>query len=153
MALRGTIVVCMDKIYPSTRKKREGTVGKGWCEVTDRFGSNRDGCQATRAVRGRRGIVPSSLWQVPSGATAVLLPFLSFASLHYILCVFWLSRAPFSHPLPSFLPLHPPVARLIPRAGSNPLLFVSRWPPSIPTVLCSLTLPVTKPLSRRRHSD
>jgi hypothetical protein len=53
---------------------------------------------------------------------------------------FWLSRAPFSLPLPHFLlPLHPPVAQSYPASRLKSTSLCVPVATSIPTVLCSLT--------------
>jgi hypothetical protein len=133
--------VCIDKIYSSTCKNERADKGRsGWP-----IGSNRDCCQATRAVRGKRGTPP----RVRCGKCTPALPaFTHSPSLRFVLFslpFFWLSRAPFSHFHPLFFFLfisqwHSPILQ----AGSNRLLFVSRWQPSIPTTLCSLTPPSNK---------
>lgn len=67
---------------------------------------------------------------------------LFFSLSLYSPCLFFrLSRAPFSSLFFLFTPQwHSPFLRA---GSSNPLLLVSRWPPSIPTVLCCLTSPST----------
>jgi hypothetical protein len=146
--LQGTVVMCMDKIYSSTCQKREGRQGTecGWPT-----GSNR--CrQATRAVRGKRG-TPPRVW---CGKCPPALPPFFYPSLRFVLFFlhFWLSRAPFfSLSLFFFFLFTSEWHSLILRAGSNRLLFVSRWQSSIPTVLCSLAPPSNKAPSQHRHTD
>jgi hypothetical protein len=126
--------------------KKEDRQGTEWPIGSNREGADLGDCrQATRAVRGRRGTSP----HVGCGkCPPALPPFFTLSLLRFVLspCIFWLSRAPFSHPHPLFLlPFTPQWHSPILRAGSNRLLFVSRWQPSIPIVLYSLTLPLTKP--------
>jgi len=120
-------------------------VGKGRVAGSNREGalsSKCNGRQATWVVRGRRGTSPRvCMWQEPSSATTFLF---SFASLYSFLPAFLLvEQSSLFSPSPSFffflfIPRwHSPILQ----AGSNRLLFVSRWQP---TVLCSLTPPSNK---------
>jgi hypothetical protein len=142
MAYRGPLLYAWIKIYSSTCKEREGRQG------TECGGRS----EATLAIVVRRlGLCGEGVGhrlvsgvEVPSGATTFLLPFASLCSI--LPAFFWLSRAPFSLPLPLFLlSLHPPVAQsyLASRLKSTSLCVpVATF--HIPTVLCSLTLPSNK---------
>jgi len=92
------------------------------------------------------GVGHRLVWQVPSGATTFLLFFHSFASLCSILLHLSVEQSSLFSPSPSFSSStsSPRWRSPILRAGSNRLLFVSRWQPSVPTVLCSLTPPSNK---------
>jgi hypothetical protein len=143
MAYGGPLLCAWIRFILRHAKKERVRKGHGRSEATGkrpwRLSSGNSGC-AGKAW----DIASCRVWQVPSGATTFPLPF-SFASLCSIPCISWLSRAPF-YPYPLFLlPSIPQWHSPILRAGSNRLLFVSRWQPSIPIVLCSLTLPLTKP--------
>jgi hypothetical protein len=154
----GGIVVCMDNTYLRAYKA-EGPCESEATETTGKRADVNDGRQATQWLWGRRGTFPlASCLVCPGGPLALS----SSSSLSSSSTLFFLSFALFSllffgrAELPRFILSLSPPSGTVPsceQAPSNPLHFVSRWPPSITTVLCCLAPPstLTKPLSQHRH--